>query len=69
MWYDPDSKKIMHFAAGDCAVLIKLDENSEMKREKGKGGHMFCWECMMMFMMRTRVLYSGQAESVQITSW
>ena len=34
MWYDPDSKKTMHLAAGDCAVLIKLDKNSERKREK-----------------------------------
>jgi hypothetical protein len=55
MWYDPDSKKTMHSAAGDCAVLMKLDKNSERKREKGKGGHLFCWECKMMFMMRTRV--------------
>jgi hypothetical protein len=54
MWYDPDSKKTMHLATGDCAVLIKLDKNSERKREKEKGGHMFCWECMMMFMMRSR---------------
>ena len=37
MWYDPDSKKTMHSAAGDCAVLIKLDKSSERKREKGKG--------------------------------
>ena len=37
MWYDPDSKKMMHSAVGDCAVLIKLDKNSERKREKGKG--------------------------------
>ena len=54
MCYDPDSKKMMHLAVGDCAVLIKLDTvKGREKREKG--GHMFCWECMMMFMMRTRV--------------
>jgi hypothetical protein len=27
----------MHLAAGDGAVLITLDKNSERKREKGKG--------------------------------
>ena len=37
MWYEPDSKMTMHSAKGDCAVLIKLDKNSERKREKGKG--------------------------------
>ncbi len=37
MWYDPDSKKMMHLAAGNCAVLIKLDKNGERKRESGKG--------------------------------
>ena len=29
MWYDPDSKKMMHLAVGNCVVLIKLDKNSE----------------------------------------
>ena len=37
MWYDPDSRKLMQSPKGDCAVLIKLDKNSERKREKGKG--------------------------------
>ena len=36
MWYDPDSKKMMHSGLEDCAVLIKFDKNSERKREKGK---------------------------------
>jgi hypothetical protein len=37
MWYVPDSKKTMHLNTGDYAVLIKVDKNSERKREKGKG--------------------------------
>ena len=54
MWYDPDSRKQMH-SKGDCAVLIKLDKNSERRQEKGKG-----WAYSLMgtyndFMMRTRV--------------
>ena len=36
-WYDPDSKKPIQLAAGDCAVLIKLDKNSKRKRKEGKG--------------------------------
>jgi hypothetical protein len=35
MWCKPDSKMTMHSAKGDCAVLIKLDTDSEKKREKG----------------------------------
>ena len=27
------------------------------RERREKGGHMFCWECMMTFMMRTRVAY------------
>ena len=37
MWHDPHSRKQMHSAQRDRVVLIKLDKNSERKREKGKG--------------------------------
>ncbi len=55
MWYDLDSMKTMHLAAGDCAVLISWIRIVKGREKREKGGHMFCWECMMIFVMRTRV--------------
>lgn len=36
IWFDPDCNKMMHSAKGDYAVLLKLDKNFEIKRQKGK---------------------------------
>ena len=39
MWYDPDSRKLMQSPKGDCAVLLKLDKNSEKREKKEKVGY------------------------------